>query len=98
MSLRTVYLVARAAAYLLTLPGVYLYLVHRHDADATLMGWGLRLIMAGFIFFFVSYGLRLWIALQRKGARADRFRGALKDPDPLKPAPKGSDDDRPSAE
>lgn len=98
MSLRTVYLVARAAAYLLTLPGVYLYLVHRHDADATLMGWGLRLIMVGFVCFFVSYGLRVWMLIRRKGARADRFRGALKDPDPLESSPKGTDDDRPSAE
>ncbi len=98
MSLRTVYLVARVAAYLLTLPGVYLYLVHRSDADATLMGWGLRLIMAGFLFFFVSYGLRMWIALQRKDARKERFHGALKDLDPLESSSKGVDGERPPEE
>lgn len=83
MNLRNFYMVVRAGAYLLTLPGVYLYLMHRHDADSTLMGRGLMLIMAGFCCFFVSYALRIWMAVRRKAVRAERFRTVLKDPDPV---------------
>lgn len=89
MNLRNFYLVVRTGAYLLTLPGVYLYLVHRHDADSTLMGWGLRLIMAGFCFFFASYALRIWMAVRRKAVRAERFQTVLKDPDPVEPPAPG---------
>lgn len=81
--LRKVYFLVRIAAYLLSLAGVFLYLGHRHDADTRLMGIGLELLMAGFICFFVSYGLRMWMSAKRRAARRERFQGVLRDPDPL---------------
>lgn len=63
------YWTSRLLAYLLSLAGILLHLYARADADPARANTGLALVGVGFLFFFVSYALRLWLATVRRRSR-----------------------------
>jgi len=54
------YWASRILAYALSLPGVFIYLYNKAP-NPVLAGRGMVLIGVGFVFFFVSYALRIAI-------------------------------------
>lgn len=66
------YWISRILAYGLTLPGVFIYLYNKAP-NPVLAGRGMVLIGIGFVFFFVSYALRIAIRAglgRRRGGSA----------------------------
>ena len=63
------YWITRILGYAASLVGVLFYLRHQADAAADGRNLGLAIVGAGFISFFISYAIRVWV---RFGARARR--------------------------
>ena len=57
--LHRLYWTSRLLAYLLSLAGILLHLYARADADPARANTGLAIVGVGFIFFFISYALRI---------------------------------------
>lgn len=68
--LHRLYWTSRLLAYLLSLAGILLHLYARADADPARANTGLAIVGVGFVFFFISYALRLWISTIRRRARS----------------------------
>ena len=62
------YWITRIFGYIASLVGIFMYLGHQADASPELRNLGLGIVGAGFIAFFVSYAIRVWV---RFGARPD---------------------------
>ena len=64
------YWLSRILAYALSLPGVFLYLYNK-GPNPPLSQRGLALIGIGFIFFFISYALRIALRAGHSRRRRD---------------------------
>ena len=55
------YWITRVLAYIASLAGIFMYLMHHADADPRNVQFGLGLVGLGFFSFFISYALRAWL-------------------------------------
>ena len=55
------YWITRVLGYVASMIGIFLFLLHKTDADQSLAQTGLGLVGLGFFGFFISYGLRAWL-------------------------------------
>ena len=53
--------VTRLVGYIVSLVGIFLFLYHQGDADPATKNLGLGLVGIGFVSFFISYALRVWM-------------------------------------
>ncbi len=56
-----IYWIARIAAYVACLAGIFTYLYHQPDADPAVRNVGRGFVGAGFVAFFISYAIRAWL-------------------------------------
>ena len=56
-----IYLAIRLAGYVVSLIGIFFFLAHQADADPSLKNIGLGLVGIGFVSFFLSYAIRVWL-------------------------------------
>lgn len=55
------YWITRVLAYIASLAGIFMYLMHHADADPRNVQFGLGLVGLGFVSFFISYAIRAWL-------------------------------------
>ena len=58
------YFPTRILGYLLSLSGIFMHLHHQQAADPRSTNYGFLVVGIGFLFFFISYGIRAWIRFQ----------------------------------
>jgi hypothetical protein len=56
-----IYWVARVLGYVACMVGIFLFLAHQADADPATKNMGIGLVGIGFLGFFISYALRVWL-------------------------------------
>lgn len=59
--IKKIHWATRIAGYVVSLAGVLFFLAHQTDADPALKNLGLGIVGIGFVCFFVSYAIRIWI-------------------------------------
>ena len=59
--LTKLYWATRITGYLACLGGIFYYLAHLPEADPATARSGLYFVYAGFLAFFASYALRVWL-------------------------------------
>jgi hypothetical protein len=59
--IKKIYWTFRIVGYLACLAGIFLFLGHQADADPALKNMGLGIVGFGFVAFFISYALRVWL-------------------------------------
>ena len=66
-----IYWVIRVIGYIVCLVGIFLFLAHQADADPALKNTGLGIVGAGFVAFFISYALRVWLRYASRRTAAE---------------------------
>ena len=56
-----IYWATRLIGYVVSLVGIFFFLAHQADADPSLRNVGFALVGIGFVSFFASYGIRIWL-------------------------------------
>ena len=56
-----IYWAARLIGYVVSLLGIFFFLAHQADVDPSLKNAGLGLVGIGFVSFFISYAIRIWL-------------------------------------
>lgn len=56
-----IYWIARILGYIACLAGIFYFLAHQPDADPSARTLGLGFVGLGFVGFFVSYAIRVWL-------------------------------------
>ena len=70
------YWITRIIGYVASLAGIFYYLYHQADVDPRTAQCGLAAVGFGFVAFFISYALRVWIRYSvRRSAGEDQRPG-----------------------
>ena len=56
-----IYWATRLIGYVVSLVGIFVFLAHQADVDPSLKNAGFGLVGIGFVSFFVSYAIRIWL-------------------------------------